>query len=287
MALLAELHVHLEGTVRRETALELASRHRAGPPPPYEYSDLAGFLDVYWSVSRCLRDAEDFERIVLEHAQVMAAQSIAYAEVSFNPTLHQGTDWLAGLESGRAQAAARHGVEIAWLVELSRGAGVEVNSAALDIGRGLSGVVGVGLVGDESIPAAPLAELFANARAAGLGVMPHCGQGPSAAAIREAIDVLGADRLAHGVAAASDPALLAAVADRGILLCVCPSSNRKIGLQPDFAGLAEAGVLMTANTDDPTMVGTSLAVELEALAVATGVTTGELAARAWAGRFGT
>ena len=144
---LAELHVHLEGTVRRGTALDLARRHGVRPPPPYRYRDLAGFLEVYGAVNRCLRDGADFERVVLEHAGRMAEESIAYAELSFNPSLHAGESWLPGIESGRRLAQDSFNVEIAWIVELSRTAPLKANEQALEIAFRTEGVVGVGLSG--------------------------------------------------------------------------------------------------------------------------------------------
>ncbi len=282
---LAELHVHLEGTVRWETALDLGRRHGVGLPLPYRYHDLAGFLDVYAAVNRCLRDAADFERVVLEHADRMAVDSIEYAELSFNPTLHAGDGWLPGIESGRRLAQDRFNVEIAWIVELSRAAPLAVNEQALEIAFSTEGVVGVGLVGDEAVSAAPLRSLFDSARARGLGVMPHAGQNGGPQSIWECLDVLGADRIAHGVTGVTDGELLGELARRGVCLCVAPSSNRRIGLEPDFARLAEAGVALTANTDDPSLVGTRLEQELAALSADTGRSLEDLNAAAWRHRF--
>ena len=276
----AELHVHLEGTVRWATARDLATRHGLTPPPPYDYSDLRGFLELYRAVNRCLVDSADFERVVLEHAEVAAAAGITYTELSFNPSLHGGRSWLNGLARGRVAAAERFGVEIAWLVELTREGSDEMNRAALQLALATEAVVGLGLVGDESIPAGRLAPLIARARERGLKFMPHAGQGRDGAPVREVL-ALGADRIAHGVASAGDGELLAELAERGVCLCVCPSSNRKIGLDPDYAALARAGVPLTANTDDPPMVGTDLDRELALLGEATGLSPSELVQNSW------
>jgi adenosine deaminase len=284
---LAELHVHLEGTLRETTARVLAARHGLPPPPPYEYADLDGFLAVYAAAASTLRDAEDVERAVLEHARDMRAQGIDYAEVSINPALHPpGTGWQDGLGAGRGRARDELGVEIRWLVELVRGAAPSANAAALELALATEGVCGVGLVGDERISAAALAPLFARARSVGLGVMPHAGQTGGPAAVREAVELLGASRLAHGVAAASDPSLLAELAERGVGLCVCPSSNHRIGLHPDFAALARAGVAVTVNTDDPAFVGTTLRHELEWAERELGWRRRDLVDAAWRHRFG-
>ncbi len=247
--------------MRRETALELAKLHGEPAPPAYDYADLAGFFAVYLPVAGLMRSAADLERVIFEHATAMAEQHITYAEVSFNPALHPGTDWLAGVSRGRDRALAELGVEIGWLVELVRGA--RANETAVDIALETPGVVGLGLVGDEAISAEPLAPLLARARTRGLRFMPHAGQSGGPEVIREAVGVLGAERIAHGVSALRDPALCDLLARRDVCLCVCPSSNRRIGLRPDYRALADAGIPLSVNTDDPAMVGTTLPAELD------------------------
>jgi adenosine deaminase len=281
---LAELHVHLEGTVRYETALELAAAKGAPPPPPYRYSDLPGFFDVYLPVARSMVTADDFERVILEHAETMHAQRIDYAEISVNPSLHEGVDWTAGMASGRDRAR-RAGVEIAWLFELVRGLPSTENEWAVDFALDTDGVVGLGLVGDESVSAADLKPLIDRARKAGLGFMPHAGQAGGPEVVREAVDVLGATRIAHGVAAAQDEVLMRSLADRGICLCICPSSNARIGLKPDYRVLAGHGIPLTVNTDDPAMVGTTLERELEVAEKDFGLSRSDLIEAAWSHRF--
>ena len=280
---LTELHVHLEGTVRRETAVDLARSHGAPEPPAYVYGDLDGFFRVYLPVARLMRTGADFERVIVEHASVMAAQDIGYAELSFNPSLHEGVDWLEGLERGRARARREWAVEIAWLVELVRGA--DSNAASLDIALNTPGVVGLGLVGDEGLAMDGLAPLVAAARARGLRLMAHAGQTGGPEPVRRALDVLAVDRIAHGVGALEDPALCEELAHRGVCLCVCPSSNARIGLRPDYRALAEAGIPLCVNTDDPAMVGTTLRAELD-IAAGMGLDVAALNINAERHRFG-
>ena len=279
-----ELHVHLEGTVRRETAMELARLHGEPAPPAYDYyTDLAGFFSVYFPVARLMRTASDFERVILDHASAMARQGIAYAEVSFNPALHPGTEWLAGVARGRDRARVELGVEIAWLVELVRGA--DTNEHAVDIALATPGVVGLGLVGDETIPSTGLAPLLRRARKGGLRLMPHAGQTGGPHVIREAVEVLRADRIAHGVSALEDRSVRDLLVSEELCLCVCPSSNRRIGLRPDYRALADAGIALCVNTDDPAMVGTTLAAELE-IAAGLGIDRDSMLATAQRHRFG-
>ena len=128
---LAELHVHLEGTIRHATAVALSAQNRLPAPPAYQYSDLSGFLTVYGQVSRCMVTSQDFERVIFEHGQVMASQHITYAEISFNPSLHPAGGWIDGLVRGRNSLAREFGIEIAWLVELVRGGSTADNERAI------------------------------------------------------------------------------------------------------------------------------------------------------------
>ncbi len=283
---LAELHVHLEGTIRRETAVTLSAHNGLPEPPPYEYSDLAGFLAVYGEVSRCMVTSQDFERVIFEHGEVMASQHITYAEISFNPSLHAADGWIDGVVRGRASVAREFGIEISWLVELVRGGSTSSNERALNIALSTEGVVGVGLVGDESISAAPLSGLVERARAAGLGFMPHAGQVGGPEVVREAVELLGATRVAHGVGAEPDAEVLRLLVDRGVCLCVCPSSNARIGLKPNFRKFADRGIPLVVNTDDPAMVPTNLQRELRVAETVHGLDRRALTEAAWRHRFG-
>lgn len=282
---LAELHVHLEGTIRYETATELGAAHGLPPPPEYRYSTLDGFMKVYLPLKQYLVTREDFERVILEHGKTMLEQNIAYAEVSFNPSLHDGEGWLDGIALGRRRVLDELGVDIAWLVELVRGAEPGVNERSLEIALATEGVVGLGLVGHESISGAPLIPLIERGRKAGLGFMPHAGQSEGPEVVWEAIGPMGATRVAHGVSAAGDQALMQALADGSVCLCVCPSSNARIGLKPDYGALAEAGVHITVNTDDPAMVPATLLGELDLAAKRYGLSREALIAAAWMHRF--
>jgi adenosine deaminase len=283
---LAELHVHLEGTIRYETAIALGLAHGLPPPPEYVYSSLDGFMKVYLPLKAYLVTGDDFEKVIVEHGETMRRQNITYAEISFNPSLHAGDHWLDGVARGRRRVSDELGVEIAWLVELVRGAEAGVNERSLEIALATDGVVGLGLVGNESISGAPLIPLLERGRTAGLGFMPHAGQGGGPEVVREAIGLLGATRVAHGVSAVDDPALMQTLAEREVCLCVCPSSNRRIGLKPDYRALAYAGIPLTVNTDDPAMVPATLLTELDLAVDGYGLSRETLIATAWKHRFG-
>jgi aminodeoxyfutalosine deaminase len=132
------------------------------------------------------------------------------------------------------------------------------------------GVVGIGLGGlEEGFPPEPFAPAFARAKDGGLGSVPHAGEVVGPPSIRGALDALGADRIRHGIRAVDDPDLVAELAERGVVLDVCPVSNVRTGAVPSLEEhplpkLIAAGVRCTLNTDDPAMFDTDLGREHEA-----------------------
>jgi aminodeoxyfutalosine deaminase len=151
--------------------------------------------------------------------------------------------------------------------------GFPLEAAELTVTHALAhasrGIVGIGLGGPESeFPPGPFRPVFARARDGGLGSVPHAGESEGPASVRSALDDLGADRIRHGIRSVEDPALLRELADRGVVLDVCPTSNLRTVVVPSLAehplpGLLAAGVACTINTDDPAMFGTDLGGEHE------------------------
>jgi adenosine deaminase len=200
---------------------------------------------------------------------------VVYAEATFTPMTHvaRGVDpdaMLAGLAEGRARAREEHGVELRWVFDIVRSLPDQAEPTLELALRGREiGVVGLGFSGPEArgIPAQPFAPVFARARAGGLRSLPHAGEMAGPQSIREALTWLQADRLGHGVRAVDDPALLRELADRGVPLEVCPTSNLGIGLYPSLEQhplprLLAAGLQVSLASDDPPMFATSLVDEL-------------------------
>jgi adenosine deaminase len=289
----AELHLHLEGTVRPATLLALAGRH--GVPLPcatldelrswFRFRDFGHFLEVYGAISRCLKDTDDFELIAFELAQELARQNVRYAEVGFSPGFFTRAGipeatYLDGLSRARARARGELGVELAWIFDLGRawhGGEAETRRWAsftteLAIAAREAGVVALGLGGPEQgHPPEPFAPLFERGRAAGLHSAPHAGEHAGPSSIWGALRALGAERIAHGVRAIEDPELLAYLVEHQIALDVCPTSNVRLGVYPSLAEhplprLLRAGVTLTINTDDPPLFGTTLTDEVVRLA---------------------
>jgi aminodeoxyfutalosine deaminase len=279
-----ELHVHLEGAVRAATLLEIARRN--GLPLPadtvegidalYEFTDFAHFIEVWILTTNVLRTAEDFAAIVVDYAAEAAGHGAVYLEAIFSPIerVMRGVGWdtlFEGYCDGAAQAEEEHGVVVRLTPDAYRGAAVDLveEAARRAVAYRDRGIVGFGLGGPErGFAPQPYAKAFAIARDGGLGAVPHAGEVGGPESIRETVEALGADRVRHGIAAAADPALMRELAERRIVLDVCPTSNLRTKAVADIADhplprLIEAGVACTVNTDDPAMFGTDLGREYE------------------------
>jgi aminodeoxyfutalosine deaminase len=277
--------VHLEGTVRPETLLEIARRNEYALPadtveglaPLYEYRDFAHFIEVWILTTNALRTREDFRQVVVDYAEEAAAHGAVYLEAIFSPAerVARGVAWddlFGGYCDGAEEARELHGVEIRLTPDMYRGATDEqaehvVRYSAKYRDRG---VVAVGLGGLEAdFPPEPYARFFEQAKTEGLGSVPHAGEVAGPESIRGAIEALHADRLRHGIRAVEDPALVAELRDCGIVLDVCPVSNVRTGAVPSLEDhplkqLAASGIRCTVNTDDPAMFDTNLTREHEA-----------------------
>ncbi len=193
----AELHVHLEGSIRPATLLQLAQRNGVDLPARdlgglrewFRYRDFDHFVEIYIEITRCLRNSEDYELIAYEFGAEMASQNIRYAEVTFSPSTHHALGvaqdvWFGGLSRGRERARAEFDVEIAWVFDIVRNVpGPEDNRERADYTVGVAiegmrdGVVALGLGGVEvGYPPEPFAPYFERALAAGLHSVPHAGE---------------------------------------------------------------------------------------------------------------
>ena len=277
-----ELHVHFEGTVRPETLLEIARRNDYRLPADdvdglaalYEFRDFAGFLQTFELTAGALQHADDFRQIVVDYAEEAARHGAVYLEGIFTPGLWRGLDTdevFSGYCDGAQEARERHGVDVRLTPDIPRVYSLE--EAQLVVGYALKyrerGVVGIGLAGEEAHAPERFAPAFARARDGGLASVPHAGEHAGPPSIRGALDALGADRLRHGIRAVDDAALVRELADRGIVLDVCPISNVRTGAVASLSehplpALVAAGVRCSISTDDPAMFDTDLTREYEA-----------------------
>jgi adenosine deaminase len=284
----AELHVHLEGAILPATLLIIAERN--GVPLPagdeagirawFNYRDFSHFIEIYVTISRCLRALDDYELIAYEFGAEMARQHVRYAEVTFSPSTHHHLGvphdtYFEGLSRGRARARADFGVEFNWIFDIVRGIPDPDDlrrradyTLAVALECMHDGVVALGLGGAEAAgPPEPFAPWFERARAAGLHSAPHAGETAGPESIWGAIRALGAERIGHGVRAIEDPALIEHLRDHQIPIEVNPTSNIRLGVYPSYAAhplprLYAAGVPLTVNSDDPPLFNTTLNEEV-------------------------
>lgn len=285
-----ELHVHLEGSIRPATLLELARRNQVALPAAtldelrafYRFTDFAHFIQTYSIIIRCLQTPDDFALIAEEFGATMAEQNIRYAEITWSPITHVGrtgysfAELLAGVNRGRAAALERFGVEMRWITDIVRNLHGRVEdgmqTAAMAIAGREQGVVALGLGGMETgFPPELFTAAFAHALEHGLHSIPHAGEAAGPESVWGALRDLKAERIGHGIRAIEDPALVAYLRDTQIPLEVCPTSNVCTGIVPDIAAhpirqLYDAGVYITVNSDDPPMFNTTLTDEYLALA---------------------
>jgi adenosine deaminase len=294
----AELHVHLEGSMRPTTALDLARHYgvdlgcpdEAGLRELYRFRDFRHFIDLYLLTQAVLRTPDDFVRIIRELAEDGAASGARYMEATFTMVDHvrnrgiPADEILDALAAGAAAARQASGVEMRFILDHSRGYDIDEcwRVAEWCVQGRERGVVGMGMGGFE--PGRPLA-LFAEAirwaQAQGVPFVPHAGEAVGPEAVWEALD-FGVTRIGHGVRAADDPALVAELVKRGTVLELCPTSNVLLRNVPSLEAhplrrLWDAGVAVTINSDDPPMFNTTLLNEYQLAATAFGFTPADLA----------
>jgi aminodeoxyfutalosine deaminase len=280
-----ELHVHLEGTVRPRTLLEIAKRNDYALPAEteeglqalYDFRDFAHFIEVWILTTNALRTAEDFRQVVTDYAKEAASHGAVYLEAIFSPAerVARGVGWdeiFSGYCDGAQEARELHGVEVRLTPDIYRGCSLDeaeqvVRHSAAYRKRG---VVGVGLGGLETeFPPEPYEPAFTLARELGLASVPHAGEVVGPPSVRGALEQLGAERIRHGIRVVDDPGLLREVADRRIVLDVCPISNLRTRAvasleEHPLPKLVAAGARCSISTDDPAMLGTDLSRDSEA-----------------------
>ncbi|ADB49064.1 adenosine deaminase [Conexibacter woesei] len=286
----AHLHLHLEAGMRPATLAELAERHGVAVPPPGPYTEFAQFEAAYVGAIDALRTEDDLRRVVREVVEDAAADGATYLEPALYPCDHRprfGADErvVELVLDELARAGAEHGVAVGLMIagDRTRPAQECEEQARLAVRYAGSGVVSFGLAAEEpGYPAGPFARAFAIAREAGLLSTPHAGELAGPEAVREALDTLLPDRIQHGVTAVGDPALLARLAEGGICLDVCPTSNVVMGVasleEHPLPALLAAGVPCSINADDPLFFGPGLLDEYEACRGAMRLSDEQLAA---------
>jgi adenosine deaminase len=290
-----ELHCHVEGTMRAATLVELAAKNGldlpvADPVELYQYDSLDGFLQIFWLVQSAIADRGDWARVAYESVVDAAPHGLVYRETFFTPARHlaAGQDLaeiVAGLDEGLAAAEADTGIRVNLVLDFDRDFGpdaaLEQADRLVQLKRssspGVERVIGVGYDSTEiGREPATFAEAFSVARHAGLRRTAHQGENSGPDAIAACLDVLGVERIDHGISVLEDPELTARFADQRIPLTVCPNSNIRIAnayptlADHVFPTMREAGLLATLNTDDPALTDLDLGYEYRSVAEAFG-----------------
>jgi aminodeoxyfutalosine deaminase len=289
----AELHLHLEGSIAPETVVELAARRgedvsQQAAAARYRYDGFSGFLEAFKWVTSLLLTPEDYALVARRLVESLRVQNVVYAEITLSAgvMLWRRQDVAANFAALRAEAerAADGAVRLQWIMDATRQFGPEKAMAVARCAAALrgAGVVAFGMGGDElALPAEDFRGVYELARSRGLHSLVHAGEVGGPDEVRRAVEVLGAERIGHGIAAARDPEVMQLLSDRRIPLEVCPTSNLRTGALGRacgnaLAGLPEhpvadlyfAGVPVTLGTDDPAMFETDLIQEYEAAEMA-------------------
>jgi adenosine deaminase len=290
-----ELHVHLEGTMLPQSYARIARRNglevAADPDALYHCSDFKSFLVCFLTVVSALRMPQDFAELTSEYLARAAADGVRHVELFVSPATQRKfvpeLDYKAVIRSisdAAATAEREHGVSSLLIIDMVRNLGEEEALRDIALARECKdlGVFGIGLGGDEArFPARDFQRAFARAREHGLRRTAHAGEVAGAQSIIDAIDLLGAERIGHGVAARGRADVQALLRDRGVTIDACPTSNEITGAiaAGDAHPLQEwiaAGVSVSLSSDDPAFFGASVSDEY-AKAVELGLSRGALA----------
>jgi adenosine deaminase len=293
----AELHVHLEGTAPPALIRRLADRNGLKVPEgvfksadEFQWVDFLDFLRTYDLAASVIRTEEDYRDVTYEYLKASAREGVIYTELIVSPD-HAASVGLSdeahygAIAQGIDDARAETGIEARMLITAIRNFGV---AAAVDIARRHADhrhpyIVGFNLAGDEAgYPPAQFREAYEIASAAGLGCTVHAGEHAGAESVREAL-TLPVTRISHGVRAVEDWSLVEEIAEREIVLEVCPTSNVATFVYDSYEAhplrkLHEAGVKCTLGSDDPPYFGCSIGGEYAVARERFGFEEGELRA---------
>lgn len=296
----AELHLHLEGSVQPATVSALTRRHgvittEQEVRAAYAYKDFLGFLEAFKWVTSFLRDPQDYALITRDLAEQLLAQNVIYAEITLSIGIMQlrkqsvEANFEAILAASEPYAA--RGLQMNWVFDAVRQFGSDAAMAVVNVAEACKhkSIVAFGIGGDElRIDTREFRAVYDKAASIGLHRLIHAGEVGGPEKIRESIELLGAERIGHGIAAAQDPALMDFLAERKIPLEVCPQSNLRTGalarqLNRPKATLADHplpkllrhGIPIVLSSDDPAMFEATLLDEY-ANAARMGLTESEL-----------
>ncbi|BDR52986.1 adenine deaminase [Bombiscardovia nodaiensis] len=281
----AELHLHIEGTLEPDLKLKLAQRNHIDigqttieeVQQTYRFNDLASFLAVYYPAMNVLQTEQDFYDLAMDYLQRAASNHVRHVEIFFDPQAHtsRGIPFktvITGLHRATVDARALNvdaALIMCFLRDFSKESARQTLEEALPY---KDWIVGIGLDSDEhNNPPLKFARQYEDAQAAGLHITAHCDidQKDSIEHIRQALELMGVERIDHGTNIVEDPDLVAYAAKQGIGLTCCPLSNSLVS--PHMKGeeiveLMGKGVKVCVNSDDPAYFSGYINDNYEALA---------------------
>jgi adenosine deaminase len=292
----AELHLHIEGTLEPEMLFDLAQRNGIVLPyanvdevrAAYNFADLQAFLDLYYAGAAVLVSEEDFFDLTWAYLERAKADGVVHVEIFFDPQTHteRGIEFACvlngisrALKLGELYLGITHRLIMCFLRHLSEESALETLDQARPY---LQFIDGVGLdSGERGNPPAKFARAFQAARELGLRAVAHAGEEGPAGNICDALELLGVERIDHGVNAVDDAELVEYLATHRIPLTMCPLSNQRLQVTPDLSKhplkrLMDDGVLVTVNSDDPAYFGGYVADNYVAIAEALNLSEAEI-----------
>jgi len=282
----AELHLHLEGSIQPATVCALTARHGVVMTEKevrqrYAYRDFPEFIEAFKWVTSFLRDPQDYALIASDLAEHLLTQRVAYTEVtlSIGVMLLRKQHPEANLEAllRATEPFEGRGLRFRWVFDAARQFGAAAALKVVESAKRCNSraIVAFGIGGDElSVPTKEFRSIYDRAGEIGLHRLIHAGEVGGPEKIREAIELLGAERIGHGIAAIHDPALMDFLAERKIPLEICPASNIKTAAlarqlhrenvtieDHPLPKLLRHGIPIVLSTDDPAMFHTTLNAE--------------------------
>ncbi len=271
----AELHVHIEGTLEPELLIKLAQKNKIDIPyksvseikQAYQFRNLEAFLELYYQATNVLVDQTDFYHLTIAYFERIAQDNVRHVELFFDPQAHVSrgvhfSEVIEGILQGMEEARARFNITskliLCFLRHLSEESAFDMLKMALPY-RNYITAVGLDSA-EKDHPPKNFERVFTQARLEGFLTVVHAGEEGPADYVRQAIELLKARRIDHGVRCAEDPELVKKLIELKIPLTVCPISNIKLKVfskitDHNIRALYDSGLLVTINSDDPAFFG--------------------------------
>ncbi|MCB1307509.1 MAG: adenosine deaminase [Leptospiraceae bacterium] len=275
-----EIHLHMEACISRETLCGMLDKNNVPYEPAeieklYKFSNLQEFIKLFLFIIDSVKTADDFELIFKNLREYLESNSVYYAEVFLAPSrmVQNGLDFneiASILDHLSTQCRRDGGPEVKYLFDVSRTFGVENASKNLQriLNARASNIIGIGLGGAELMgPAREFKDVFAQAHAEGLRAVAHAGEDDGPWSVRDAVEILGAERIGHGTSAIQDPSLIELLRTREVPIEICLTSNLFTGKyvrEPQDHPVRryyDEGLICTINTDDPEIFNVTLTDE--------------------------